>query len=147
VFQAGTTINYRCLNFLATINYYRDSFPILFPSSNLTFRDIHSEVSFSISFPPRVTQDTPLEVVTSPLKRWEYLSEVTVGRCSLSCRHLVVWVRLAKGGDWRGLREAVAVMQNRHQPAVKEQQTAEVEGSSRQLADRKGATAGRNTAG
>jgi hypothetical protein len=43
---------------------------------------------------PRVTRDSPLEVITSSLKQQECLSKLTVGRCSLSCRHIVVWVGL-----------------------------------------------------
>jgi len=43
---------------------------------------------------PRVTWDSPLEVITSPLKWQEYLYDVAVSRYSPICHHLVVWFRL-----------------------------------------------------
>jgi hypothetical protein len=90
VSRAGTIITCRCLNLLETIDYYRDLFPTLLSYKNLNYRGIHLIISLFISFPPRVTQDSPHEVITSPLKQQEYLYEVTMGRCSLS--YIVVWV-------------------------------------------------------
>ena len=79
---------------LATLNHFWDVPLSHLPHSNLTYRGIHLIIWISVAFPPKVTRDFPLEVITSSLKWREYLSKLTVDRCSFSCRHIVVWVGL-----------------------------------------------------